>query len=734
MAINVSFNGATIFKPGAYSKTDIDLGGAFPIGPAGLIAVIGEADAGKPGAQEVNIAANRFGGDQLITIRNKYRSGPIVDSASFLFAPAADAAIPGGAQTVWFYKTNASTQASLALANSFGTVKSGEWGIGGNRLTYKSVLIGETAATVAGAAFDEATAGTATETWDLYENGVKNTFTVPAGGLVDNATTITIMADDANWSGTAPAEAVITVGGVDNATTISITMVADLAANQNGWGRSFETVEGAGTALADMGLTEAMSTASVEPSATIVLNQKRDLNVEEDTLGSAIVLEIGRDTSGVGINTAEVEITATEILLKENGITAHTFLKDSYAILQDIVDEISLTVYAGWSVALSDPLYAQLSPSVLDEVSTGAMSGGGNSPARIKKDAYDVAVFFALSSLATIEDQSKVGLPDARAEEPLAGGVRGATNMTDVLAALDKFQKFHVNSILPLFSRDSSDDIADGLTDSGSSYTIAGIHQAIKTHISLMKTTKKRSERQGYLSMKASYADCKAQSAILSDGRMQLTIQDIRQTDSQGTIKWFQPWALACLVAGSRAGAPIGEPLTFKFLNNSGIRQTGQPMSTAEENITIDFDPDLQTDDAIQAGLTFMEAAQTGGFRIVVDNTTYGRDGNWVWNRGNVIYAADIVAFNFRSSLESRFIGRKNTVTATDVVAYASSILNTFLAQGITVSTGDAPQGFKQLTARIEGSTIKVSCVIKLVEGIDFVLADITVQRATSEA
>jgi hypothetical protein len=54
----------------------------------------------------------------------------------------------------------------------------------------------------------------------------------------------------------------------------------------------------------------------------------------------------------------------------------------------------------------------------------------------------------------------------------------------------------------------------------------------------------------------------------------------------------------------------------------------------------------IALDEAIQAGLTFMEARQTGGFRVVVDNTTYGKDGNFVFNRGNVMYAADIVAFN----------------------------------------------------------------------------------------
>ena len=53
-----------------------------------------------------------------------------------------------------------------------------------------------------------------------------------------------------------------------------------------------------------------------------------------------------------------------------------------------------------------------------------------------------------------------------------------------------------------------------------------------------------------------------------------------------------------------------------------------------------------------------------------------------------------------------------------------------FLAQGITVATADAPQGYKSLVVRIEGNTIKVEVTIKIVEGIDFVLADINIERA----
>jgi hypothetical protein len=213
-----------------------------------------------------------------------------------------------------------------------------------------------------------------------------------------------------------------------------------------------------------------------------------------------------------------------------------------------------------------------------------------------------------------------------------------------------------------------------------------------------------------------------------------MVIQDVRQVDSDGVIKWFQPWAGAALLAGARGGSPVGLPMTFKFFNMAGIRQTGQAMSVDDQDIVQDFDPDTQYDDAIQNGVTFWEAPQTGGFRLVVDNTTYGKDANWVYNRAHVLYAADVLAFDFRSQLESIYIGLKNTVSAAEIKGTCESILGTYLAQGITVSTSDAKNGYKGLVVQINGNTINISVVVKLVEGIDFVLADITLQRAQSSA
>jgi hypothetical protein len=604
MAINVSFNGATIYKPGAYSKTSIDLGGGFPLSPTGIIAIFGEADAGAPGASEINIANNVFSPDALPAIRSKYKSGNIVDACNFLFAPGADGAIPSGAQAVYIYKTNASVRASNVLASSYGTVRANEWGTGGNRISIK--------------------------------------------------------------------------------------------------------ITGAGT------------------TRTITLNQKRDLLIESATLGGNILLNVVNAAAG-----STLTVDATKITLHQGVSLVDTiFLKADMNSIQDLNDSINI-LGDGWSSTLTSGQDPRLSVSVID-YGTGSVANLGG--LNLLKDAYEVQQFFAASTIASLITPATSGLPVALSETMLAGGVKGASLTAEITNALSKFEKFRVNSVVPLFSRDATADISDNLTDVSSTYTIDGINQAVKTHLSLMSTTKKKSERQGYLSVKDTYANCKTKAMASAYSRVQMAFQDVRNIDAQGVIKWFQPWAGACLLAGARGGSPIGNPLTFKYFNMSGIRHTAQAMSTPEQNIVIDFDPDTQYDDAIQSGLTFWEAPQTGGFRLVVDNTTYGKDGNWVLNRGHVQYAADVLAFDFRSQLENIYVGLKNTVSAVEIKSTCESILSTYLAQGITVSTSDAKNGYKQLVVQMNGSTVNVSVVVKLVEGIDFVLADITLQRATQTA
>ena len=738
MAINVSFNGATIYKPGAYSRTTIDLGGGFPLSPTGIVAIFGEADAGAPGSAETNIANNVFGPDQLVQIREKYGKGNIVDAATFLFSPGADGAIPGGAQAVYIFKTNASVRATLdpvaAGATAFGRLRARQWGTSGNQLTFKNTLTPEVAATVTGTAltFPVVITSGSNDTIITSLNGAAPaTATIAAASYADAATLAAAI--DAALTGISAA--------ASGTTAVALTQDAAANIHRNGAGRAMEIV--GGTALSSIGLAAGIHTPGAEPMASLVVRNPVTTMEESAVVGGNVQMTLGRDATG-GATAASVSISATAMTLAQTSATPASIVLTlaDFPSIQSMVDYIN--TLPGWSAAVPSVLVGQASPSILDRVtSAGAFSAAGEMPARIKKDAKEVADFFALSSMvelipvASATEVKKVGLPDQQGVPNalyLSGGSKGASSSADMVNALSKFEKFRVNAIVPLFSRDASEDAADQLTDPASTYTIAGIHQAVKTHLSLMATTKKKSERQGYLSIKASYADAKAQIATMSDARIQMTIQDVRQADSEGNIKWFQPWASAALLAGARGGSPIGNPMTFKYFNMSGIRHTAQPMSTAEQDIVVGFDPDTMYDDAIANAVTFWEAPQTGGFRLVVDNTTYNKDGNWVYNRGNVLYAADVLAYDFRNQLENIYVGMKNTVSAAEIKSTCEAILTTYLAQGITVSTSDAKNGFKQLVVQINGNTVNVAVVVKLVEGIDFVLADITLQRASQQA
>ena len=723
MAINVSFNGATIYKPGAYSKINIDLTGGFALGPVGLIAIFGESTRGKPGSEEADISKNVFTANQISEVRNKYGSGPIVDAMNFLFSPATDGAIPGGAQAVYVYKTNASVRASLSVASSYGTLRSLEYGVGGNTITYSASSTDEVAPTVSSSAAFNETLVTATSSFDVYLNGALIGTVAVAGSYADNAA---FVADVATWS---VAGVTFTAGGTDGASTLTATVDADATANQNGFGKSLELVENTNTPLAEMNITAGITYSSVESAMTVTVKQTRDLLQEQDTVGGNIVLlggYVGADA------TATVQVTSSQVILT-SGTTVTSFDKAAYNTILQLVNAMNLT--SGWSFALSSSLYNSLGTDVLDVVTVGAkhiVSGG--QPVRIKKDANEVASLFADSSIVDITGQSVTGLMDAASETALTGGVLGATSTAAVTQALAAFEEIRVNSVIPLFSRDATADITDNLTDASSAYTILGIHQAVKTHCNLMATTKNRSERQGYLSLKDTFSNSLDRAALLADQRLQLCIQDTRNQDAQGAIKWFQPWSQSCLLAGARAGSPVGTPMTFKFMNLTGIRHTAQAMSTAEENIVIDFNPNSDYEQAIKNGITFFEAPQSGGIRCVADNTTYQKDGNWVYNRGNVMYASDVLAFDFRNQLENIFIGQKNNIQASEVKSVAASILATFLAQGITVATDTAPNGYKKLDVSINGNVITINAIVVLVEGIDFILNDITITRVESAA
>ena len=466
-------------------------------------------------------------------------------------------------------------------------------------------------------------------------------------------------------------------------------------------------------------------TSVSEPQVTITANRQSDGTTETSVaLGGTIALKMGYDGDDTSVATVSISSTKlTTAVTLGSGANLSMTLAD-YNTIQEMVDYINSQT--GYTAAAGSNVLAGYPPSILDQVSAvGICSTNSDSmPGRIKKDSYEVQGFFDNTILVDLSRTIFVGLPVVMSSALfLAGGAKGGTTAASVVAGIDELQKVRINTLVPLFSRDASYDILDELTEVSSSYQISAINAAAKSHVLLMSDTKHRSERNAFCSYSGAYAAAKTESTTLANERVSLCIQDVKVLKTDGTLGWVAPWGLGCVAAGMQAGAQIGEPMTFKFVNISGVRSTG-------------FDPTTQFDDGIDNGLLFVEQPSQGGFRIVVGNTTYGKDANFVYNRISVLYAADSVAYNLRSQLESIFVGvGLANASAASIKNTTISILNTFRSAGLIVGDDtNGGSGFKNLLVRVNGNVVSIDVTITPVQGIDFILPSIVLDTIQQTA
>lgn len=940
MAITVSFNGATIRKPGSYSKTIIDLGGNFPLSPVGVVGLIGEAPRGTPGSAEI-MANNAYTAAQLSELREKYGPGSsLADAASLCFNPSNDGAIVNGAQAIYPYKTNGSTQ-SQAVLEDYGVAFAREYGQDGNltaitieestqeayptlsNLHYlpssgptsgfelcangsqKESLPPVTSYGPAGGADDlvasislladlSASGGNRTQLWNATDatttltastaDGV-TTFilagltspsfsSVEAGnifvisGLTPPSFNGSYICTTASTSGsvsgvklkdlgspnvTIPPNAVSTFSGANtDSAAFEKLSISTSAGAQDSQGASLQLVVPTseplyggtpkttlGTAIANVGTikfgnagqsfssvtvtitggvwievpqtgdliwilpdsqlaasgdncgpyyvtTATASTVTMtkldqtagnytavsattisadgvganlrcfaraqatpnyaaaigsqaESKRVLTLENTRDDVIESsDETGGRVVFKLGYGHAGATAASVSINQTTKRLTTNVVGVSGANLNVNllQYPTLASLASY--LNAQPGYKAEV-DAVHSNMSPLDLDQVSSVGMlsltESAIASAARIKRDLADVKAVFEESSILEATLTAKKGLPDPMNKTFLTGGIAGATSASAIMLALDEFEKLRINTVVPLFSRDAALDINEDKTDPSSTYLIDSIHAAVKSHCTLMSNTKNRSERHCVLAYRGSYADVKTKAANISSFRAQMVFQDVRAVSTDGDIKWMQPHMLAALVAGMRSGAVVGLPLTFKFFNVSGLRHTTSQLDEVPEDVVVEFDARTQYDDAIDAGLTFLEQPPAGGFRMVVDNTTYTKDDNWVYNRMATLHAADVIAYDFRTRLENAIVGSRNTDwTAVTIRSLCESLLTGYKGQGLLGSTAESPNGYSNLSVQINGNTVLIDVSVILVEGIDFVLSTITLKRNTSAA
>lgn len=690
--------------PGAYVDVTVK---STPVGitSTGDIVIIGEAEGGADYTAET-LKENFFTPTQLDRVVSKYIRGPIVDAMRALVSPSNDTDIQGSVGRIYIVKTNGGSKAQATIAGvsgNYGTLKDKNYGIDGNKYYYQVTQI-------------ETESGPSLQGTDLTigDGSIFNglSFTFRGNGGAASVVTLSATSGDHDTIGELAAEidAQLPAGFSCEAASGSDALVfksdEDANANQEGYGKAFELFDSTPGDLAALGVSAGLTVSSQEPEINFsVLRQDTNTN-ESFNVEAEVALKIGYEGTSGTLDISSGVLTTT--VVGGSGVNLSINLSE-YSTMSDLAAFINSQV--GYSCS-SEAASNNLSPTRLDEVTgVGIAASSSVQAGRIKKGAYNLALRMSESSVVDLEFLVGAGLPAEMANvEFLAGGAKGATTAADIVNAIPSLEGIKVNFVLPLFSRDASEDISDGLTDSSSTYTIDAINFAIKSHVLSMSTVKLKRNRIAMLSKWGSYADVKSHAQTLASFRSVLCFQKTSQTDSVGEVQEFFPWHTAALATGMQS-AGFYRSLTNKFANAISFIDPS------------DFDSGNPGDveDAIDAGTLFLQAEDAGN-KWVVDQTTYGFDGNFVYNSLQAVYMSDVLAIELADSLSRFAVGKSLAdINSAAISAHIAKRMEEYRRLKIIGASDDAPLGYKNLSVSINGPIADVKLEAKLATAILFI-------------
>jgi hypothetical protein len=477
-------------------------------------------------------------------------------------------------------------------------------------------------------------------------------------------------------------------------------------------------------------------TSAAEYAVTLAVNRQVDNTAESLSAGGQIAFQMSyKGTTGT------VTITATTLATAVTGGTGANLniALASYPTIADLVAFIN--AQTGYSAKVGTTSLGLMSSLALDEVTAAGictdMNQGTNAYAalncRIKVDAakFWAAISQGSSTVKLNTDPvpnptnqsgkpAALGLPDAQngtaaTANPvyLSGGTKGGTTQAAFSAAIDALQGIVANFVVPCFSQDASLDITAGLTESSSTYTIDAINAYVKTHVNSMSTLKRRRNRQAFLSKRDTFINAQSAASNLAAYRCSLTFQDVKRVTASSGIVQFQPWMGAIIAAGMQA-AGFYKGILKKGMNCSGLIQ-------AAGDFNDQLDTDMET--ALLAGLLPAKIPDDGtGFVWASDQTTYGKDNNFVYNSIQAVYVADIIALTTSQRMERMFVGQSVAdISAALALTSLESIMDDLRRLKLIAASDDAPRGFKNARIQISGTALLVSIEVKLAGLIYFV-------------
>jgi hypothetical protein len=731
MPTSIFFNGRVISVPGSYSEVDASGLAAVGLGASGIVALLGTAEGGKP-VSAITQTKDFLRFTKEDKVKAAFRSGDLREAGVALFSPSRDPDIQAGAQEVVCMKVNPATQATASFANTQGNaldLTSLDYGAFASQINV-SIASGTIQGKLLTIRFEDQTESKDDLGGDnifqlQYSGGTAGWGTavaqVGAPGVTVNATRTVDGEDDAITTQLAAAGLVevlsSSAGDVGQSVTIYGTNAANTAAQKetvtlNGVSvitttLQFRRVLGvvitgtttvgtvtvraapAGAAIITLGIGvmqkgafkgEYMYVNNVVASLVangatvkqVLIFGKNAAGADAQEIvvlnGAVPVATVGTYSQITAIVTGDVEaartVTTSAVSALAAVATQNTVKKlADYFNAKQVV--IAGPITRGYICTIVTPqtgfLIANLDYTVSPHVNIFDPATGS-----FRADLYAMIAWINQNSVlvSAAKATGASGGSPSNTSTPvfLAGGTEGTAQFSDYQAALNLLKQTRVNTIVPL-----TGDPA--------------VHAAVEAHCAYMSGIG-RSERDAVagalnagLTDVPTKAEYQAQVLDLNSRHMRLWGQAIERYNTAGEREEFLPTMGAVVVAGMQAGAPVGLPLTYKYMNILGFRQhsTWNPVDDAEE--------------MIQAGCIFCENVEGVGRRIVRNITTYLIDDNLAYSEASVNQAVNYAVFNFRTEMEYAVGKRGFSGTLNAAKGIAISVLGLLVDGGILVAT-----------------------------------------------
>ena len=779
MARSVTFNGITLFRPGAISRVNAEALNQIGVTAGGVCGLIGEADGGAPGTAG------------LISLRDPsratdlFRSGPLVDAIKLAFQSSGDPLIPGGAAEVVVYKTNASTQSSVSLPSLTSdvvttTVSSATTTV----LTVAATLVAQAlvgrwvkvgiAALPGSPTFLRRVVSNTTGTITISPALPQAPAAADTVGVHSNLIDLTSRDYGAH---TSTIDANLDYNPTDEsyAMTINFEGQQQISPTLGGQLRNYLHVVYRGGPLADSTLVTSGSTTSlinVTASSLVALALVNMTFVLKDSSGNlkAISKITTNTVSSITLATALSAVPTVGDIVEIYGVTAATgqftgasgkataFTTTLTGVTGDnlnIAISTSMTVNQLKNAINANQNYLATVPSQINgDVELASQFDWGTSTAvniqtsfsgtvattGFRQDLKEVvawinanAVYLTAvrSSADPLDggDGNSVDYPDDTGDPLpwsflLSGGTRGISTNSTFQAGFDAMLLRVVDEVVPLIDQDLVNE------NNSSTATWAAVSAQLVDHVSAARGAAGL-ERGGWIGFRGTKSAYIAACNSINDADIACVSQYPTIVGSTGDLVAKAPREFAVMGASMRLGVPeIGEPPTNKFLRVSALTQDPS------------WNPSDVTDsgDLIQNGAMFAETVVGVGTRWVRDLTTWVKDDNLAYTEGSIRDVVRFVVYGLRTLVQNRFTGRKATpATIASIKDAVSSLLETYRTGNIIVDSTDPATGatiraYHNLKVFSTGDIVQINVGIFPVPGINFELIDLFLSLASQSA